>query len=402
MQGRDGEPEQRALLQGAEDARDEGISETEDAFLDSLSEPPAASEHGQHSALGAAANPPILPAKHHGDTRKAADAATSGGASMPASAVGQDKDAELAPLAADPVPGAEQAYDSGCLPLESLCGDADSLHSAGSLQHIVTQPGSLAAAAAVGMPAGAQAQPPVSLDSTGAIVHMSPIIPTPFSQATPLLEEGAGLTDTMQRLPTAAVLPSAHSAGLYTVPAHQTDARSNHHVAAPDSFSAMHEPTMWPGISDAPTDGHPAVSEATVAIGAPSPVQLPDPSIQWPLPPAALLPDPDVRRDGSGVRSTPSPKKHRLMWAPDAPGWASRADATAAAAERHAYADTDGDWLSEPESSADSASSRLAKRPRQVRVRPGLMRNIRRASASRAAASSVPSSLVMLCYGPST
>jgi len=269
----------------------------------------------------------------------------------------------LALLAIDPTPGAERADDSDCLPLESLYGDAESLHSAGSLQHIVTQPGSLAAAAAAaGVPPGAQMQPPVPLNSMGAILHMSPVIPTPFSQASPPLEEGAGLADTMQRLPTAAVLPSVHSAELYTVPPHPAGVRSNHFYEEPERFSDMHEPSAWPGISDAASDG---LSAATAATGAPSPVQLPDPSMLWPQPPAALLPDPDTKPNGSSVRSTPSPKKHHIMWAPDGPSWASRPEATVAA-DRHAYADTDGDWLSEPESSADSASSRLAKRPRQV------------------------------------
>ncbi len=336
---------------------------------------------GRPSAPGAADTATVSPTEQESDIREAPDDIVSSGASTPAPAFGLDNGAEvplgsLAPLAIDPTQGAVRADDSDCLPLESLCGDAESLHSAGSLQHIVTQPGSLAAAAAAaGVPPGAQLQPQMPVNSMGAILHMSPVIPTPFSQASPPLEEGAGLTDTMQRLPTAAVLPSVHSAGLYTVPPHPTDMRSNQIYAEAERFSATPEPSAWPGISDAQSDG---LSAATAATGAPSPVQLPDPSMLWPQPPAALLSDPDVKPNGSGVRLTPSPKKHHIMWAQDGPSWASRPDATVAA-DRHAYADADGDWLSEPESSADSASSRLTKRPRQVTTWSGLDAYRRRA-----------------------
>ena len=369
--GRNGEPEQRALLQGAEDARDEDTSEPDDAFQGSVSDKQPVVRHEQASAPAAACSDPTMAAQHEIHTREALEADPSSGRGAMALPDGQGTGANVpleAPASLAMDTGPEVAEDSSCLPVESRQGDAESPHSAGSLQHIVTQPGSLAAAVAVGASARVPMQTPVTLDSMGAIAHMSPVIPTPFSQGDPSVDQHGCLSDTMQRLPTAAVLPPAHSAGLLASPAAEANMRSNHYFDESDGLAAMRDPR--PAIPDALEDDLPAAS-ATIAAaaGAASRMPLADPFTVRPLPPSALLPDPDTKRNGSSVRSTPSPKKQRLMWASDGAASPGRPN-TVAASERHAYADTDGDWLSEPESSADSASSRLAKRPHQVRSWP--------------------------------
>jgi hypothetical protein len=255
------------------------------------------------------------------------------------------------------------------LPVDSLTGNAEGLVSANSLQHIVTQPGSLAAAASAAVPAGVQLRTPLPADSMGAIAHMSPVVPSPFSEGAPDHENRHSAVDAMQRLPTAPQLPPPEPAGEASVAAPELDARRG--IASASILPAVQHPkgledgTMWPDPLYVPDNGSPPASEPALAPADPSSMQLPAPFALHSLPPAALLPDPDVKRNGDSGRLTPSPKKARLMW-PLAGAASPGRMSPAATPDRHAYTEPEGDWLSEPESSVESTSSRLAKRPRQV------------------------------------
>ena len=392
------ELEQRALLGGQQGAG-EDASETEDAFQDAISYiSPVAESHPFNSAQPALSDPKQpLPAESAvtaedvrrpvEDGRIAAPSSDGLHSAAVASLGGRAQPSADAVMRADSTADGGEANDK-CLPVDSFDGGAEAFHSSSSLQHIVTQPGSLAAADVAVVPLGVQLQTPLPADSTGAIAHMSPVIPSPFSEAEPPFWEQNTAAHAMQRLPTAPQLPPPDLAGVANIAAPELDARTGI-LPAGIQPASQHLPAldgrtmMWPDPLYVPDEGFALALQPAALPASLSPMQLPAPFAAHSLSPAALLRDPDVRQNGDIGRLTPSPKKARVMWpaagalpSPGRPG-------TAAAPDRHAYADTDGDWLSEPESSADSASSRLPKRQRQVQMTSGLHAQLRAVVGSR-------------------